>query len=179
MRAAGMGASRVYRAGGDIEASTFVFPTALKVRSLGDNPMRPWGIVRLSKEACSRCDLSFQVYSQKCVAAALPDLFCAIQSEIAKTIAEQLQAKLSPREKNAIERPPTSDISAFDLYARAKALLDAVADYTQAVDLLNRAVPVLALLGKTGKEVAPNPNSFLTVARGSHANPRCISRVLE
>jgi serine/threonine protein kinase/tetratricopeptide (TPR) repeat protein len=69
----------------------------------------------------------------------LADVF-AIQSEIAKTIAEQLQANLSPREKNAIERPPTTDISAFDLYARAKALLDADADYVQAVDLLNRAV---------------------------------------
>ena len=69
----------------------------------------------------------------------LADVF-AIQSEIAKTIAEQLQANLSPREKNAIERPPTTDISAFDLYARAKVLLDADADYLQAVDLLNRAV---------------------------------------
>ena len=35
----------------------------------------------------------------------LADVF-AIQSEIAKTIADQLQAKLSPREKNAIERSP-------------------------------------------------------------------------
>src|SRR2546426_6001804 len=52
----------------------------------------------------------------------LADVF-AIQSEIAKAIAEQLQAKLSPREENAIERPPTGDISAFDLYARAKVLL--------------------------------------------------------
>src|SRR5256886_2764826 len=49
----------------------------------------------------------------------LADVF-AIQSEISKTIAEQLQAKLSPSEKNAIERRPTTDISAFDLYARAK-----------------------------------------------------------
>jgi serine/threonine protein kinase/Tfp pilus assembly protein PilF len=69
----------------------------------------------------------------------LADVF-AIQSEIAKTIADQLQANLSPREKNAIERPPTTDISAFDLYARAKALLAADMDYPQAVDLLNRAV---------------------------------------
>src|SRR6188472_2996905 len=52
----------------------------------------------------------------------LADVF-AIQSEIAKTIADQLQAKLSPREKNAIELPPTSDISAFDLYVRAKNIL--------------------------------------------------------
>src|SRR5213082_3736139 len=49
----------------------------------------------------------------------LADVF-VIQSEIAKTIADQLQAKLSPNEKKAIERPPTSDISAFDLYAHAK-----------------------------------------------------------
>jgi serine/threonine-protein kinase len=73
----------------------------------------------------------------------LADVF-AIQSEIAKTIADQLQAKLSPSEKNAIERPPTTDISAFDLYARAKVILHAQssgkADYLQAVDLLNRAV---------------------------------------
>src|SRR5438874_10058046 len=49
----------------------------------------------------------------------LADVF-AIHGEISKTIADQLQAKLSPSEKNAIDRPPTTDISAFDLYARAK-----------------------------------------------------------
>jgi adenylate cyclase len=41
----------------------------------------------------------------------LLDLF-TIESEIAKAIAEQLQAKLLPREQNAIERPPTGDITA-------------------------------------------------------------------
>jgi serine/threonine protein kinase/Tfp pilus assembly protein PilF len=73
----------------------------------------------------------------------LADVF-AIQSEIAKTIAEQLQANLSPSEKGAIERPPTSNMSAFDLYARANVLLDlpssGTADYLQAVDLLKQAV---------------------------------------
>src|SRR5205807_5920076 len=69
----------------------------------------------------------------------------AIQSEIAKTIAEQLQAKLSPREEDAIQRSPTSDISAFDLYARAKNILLRTAsigkaDTLQAIDLLNQAV---------------------------------------
>ena len=49
----------------------------------------------------------------------LADVF-AIQSEIAKAIAEQLQAKLSPNEKKAIEQPPTTDLAAFDLYSRAK-----------------------------------------------------------
>ena len=43
-----------------------------------------------------------------------------IQSEIAKAVADQLQAKLSPAEKNAIEQRPTSDLTAFDQYSRAK-----------------------------------------------------------
>src|SRR5438270_8564210 len=50
------------------------------------------------------------------------DVF-AIQSEIAKAIADQLQAKLSPSEKKAIEQPPTTDVTAFDLYSRARTLL--------------------------------------------------------
>jgi serine/threonine protein kinase len=76
----------------------------------------------------------------------LADVF-AIQSEIAKAIADQLQAKLSPSEKSAIERPPTSDITAFDLYIRAKNLVlttsfsvSARPNLLQAADLLNQAV---------------------------------------
>jgi TolB-like protein len=76
----------------------------------------------------------------------LADVF-AIQSEIAKTIADQLQAKLSPAEKDAIERPPTSDITAFDLYTRAKNLCltafgssTTKANLLQAAELLNQAV---------------------------------------
>jgi TolB-like protein/Flp pilus assembly protein TadD len=75
----------------------------------------------------------------------LADVF-AIQSEIAKAIAEQLQAKLSPREESAIGRPPTSDIAAFDLYTRAKNLLltrfssAAKVKLLQAADLLTEAV---------------------------------------
>ena len=52
----------------------------------------------------------------------LKDMF-AIQSEIAQKVAEQLHAKISPAEKLAIERPPTADITAFDLYSRAKNLV--------------------------------------------------------
>jgi serine/threonine-protein kinase len=75
----------------------------------------------------------------------LADVF-AIQSEIAKAIAEQLQVKLSPREKIAIERPPTADVTAFDLYTRAKNLLliglssTMKANLLQAADLLNQAI---------------------------------------
>jgi serine/threonine protein kinase/Tfp pilus assembly protein PilF len=52
----------------------------------------------------------------------LADVF-AIQSEIAKAIADQLQAKLSPNEKKAIEEPPTKDLAAYDLYVHAKLLM--------------------------------------------------------
>ena len=76
----------------------------------------------------------------------IADVF-AIQSEIAKAIADQLQAKLSPTEKTAIERPPTSDVTAFDLYNRAKNILLTTSFnanvqplYFQAVELLNQAI---------------------------------------
>jgi TolB-like protein/class 3 adenylate cyclase/Flp pilus assembly protein TadD len=73
----------------------------------------------------------------------LSDIF-AIQSEIARTIADQLQAKLSSNEKSAIERPPATDVAAFDLYTRAKNILAAPdwseGDLLQAVELLNQAV---------------------------------------
>jgi len=76
----------------------------------------------------------------------LADVF-AIQSEIAKAIADQLQAKLSPSEKSAIEQPPTTDVTAFDLYSRARNLIlttsfSATSRPTllQAVDLLNQAI---------------------------------------
>ena len=76
----------------------------------------------------------------------LADVF-AIQSEIAKAIADQLQAKLSPNEKKAIEQPPTTDLAAFDLYSRAKSLLltagfsaTADPDRRKAIELLDEAV---------------------------------------
>src|SRR5262249_3444450 len=62
-------------------------------------------------------------------------------------IAEQLQAKLSPNEKKAIEQPPTTDVTAFDLYTHARNLFlvafgssTGKADLLEAADLLNQAV---------------------------------------
>jgi TolB-like protein/Tfp pilus assembly protein PilF len=76
----------------------------------------------------------------------LADVF-AIQSEIAKTIADQLQAKISPSERAAIEKVPTADLAAFDLYERAKALwadtsapIHAREKLPQAARLLDEAV---------------------------------------
>src|SRR5438477_5901500 len=76
----------------------------------------------------------------------LADVF-AIQSEIAKAIADQLQAKLSPAEKNAIEQRPTTDVAAFELYSRAKDLIlntgfSAIRaqNVRSGIDLLNQAL---------------------------------------
>jgi hypothetical protein len=44
----------------------------------------------------------------------------AIQSEIAQTIANQLRAKLSPREEAVMHEKPTSDMAAYDLYLQAR-----------------------------------------------------------
>ncbi len=55
------------------------------------------------------------------------DLF-AIQSEIAQAIVNQLQAKISPEQKAQIEERPTSDIVAFELYLRAKEIIERYLD---------------------------------------------------
>jgi TolB-like protein/Flp pilus assembly protein TadD len=49
----------------------------------------------------------------------LADVF-AIQTEIARNIAGELQAALSPREKAALEARPTTDTVAYDLYLQAR-----------------------------------------------------------
>ncbi|MDQ6624220.1 MAG: hypothetical protein M3Y86_12160 [Verrucomicrobiota bacterium] len=76
----------------------------------------------------------------------IADVF-AIQSEIASAIATQLQAKLSPAEQAAIAQTPTTNLAAYDLYMRAKVLLNATTfsssskeKYLEAVQLLDSAV---------------------------------------
>src|SRR6266446_1781923 len=78
----------------------------------------------------------------------LADVFL-IQTEIAQKIADQLQAKISPREKAALEQRPTKDLIAYDFYVRAKSVIDRAAyehgkeqgkDYFQAIELLNQAI---------------------------------------
>src|SRR5437764_2526558 len=78
----------------------------------------------------------------------LADVF-AIQTEIAQKVANELHAKISAREKVAMEERPTRDLVAYDLYLRAAALIDQLAyapeqqrwkDYFQAVELLNQAI---------------------------------------
>jgi TolB-like protein/predicted Ser/Thr protein kinase len=76
----------------------------------------------------------------------LKDVF-ALQSEIAQKVADQLGAKVSSVAKAAIEEPPTTDLVAYDLYLRAKDLINGISfstrgkeDLFQAVQLLDQAV---------------------------------------
>ena len=72
----------------------------------------------------------------------LADVF-AIQSEIAKRIADQLQAKLSPTEKAAIDKPPTTDLTVYDLYLRAQVLFADTTDPVHAREKLPQAAQLL------------------------------------
>src|SRR5262245_26031972 len=76
----------------------------------------------------------------------LVDVF-AIQSEIANAIADQLQAKLSPAEKNTIGQRPTADVVAFEQYSKAKTLMLIEGEgelqdraYREAIGLLKSAI---------------------------------------
>jgi TolB-like protein/Tfp pilus assembly protein PilF len=68
----------------------------------------------------------------------LADVF-AMQSEIARKIAGQLQARISPSERAAIEEAPTTDLFAYDLYLRAQALFADTSDPVHAREKLPEA----------------------------------------
>jgi serine/threonine protein kinase/Tfp pilus assembly protein PilF len=79
----------------------------------------------------------------------------AIEAELAQSLANRLRAKVSAREKLAMQERPTKDLVAYDLYIRAKTLI-ATASFGrpqaeilfEAVRLLNQAIerdPAFAL----------------------------------
>jgi TolB-like protein len=84
----------------------------------------------------------------------LDDVF-AIQSDIAKAIADQLQAKLSPAEKAAIEQPPTADLIAYDRYLRGKKLLSQTSFDTRTIDNVRQAIRLFE------QAVAHDPGFYL------------------
>jgi TolB-like protein/class 3 adenylate cyclase/Flp pilus assembly protein TadD len=83
----------------------------------------------------------------------LADVF-AIQSEIAETIARQLQTRLAPTEKAAIESPPTRDLAAYDLFVRAQSL---AADMTNPIVVSEKLPKAIDLL----KEAVARDGSFI------------------
>ena len=72
----------------------------------------------------------------------LTDLF-ALQSEIAQKIADKFDTKVSSTEKAAIQKAPTKDLVAYDLYLRGKELVDGISFSTRAKEDLLDAVRLL------------------------------------
>ncbi|MDP9099789.1 MAG: winged helix-turn-helix domain-containing protein, partial [Verrucomicrobiota bacterium] len=93
----------------------------------------------------------------------LADVF-AIQSEIARQIATQLQAKLSPNEKAAIEERPTRDLVAYDLYLRAKVFYASGLSSSKGQDSLEEAVRLL------DQAVTRDPGFFLAYCQLARAH---------
>ena len=73
----------------------------------------------------------------------LDDVF-EVQSDIATKISTQLQANLSPSEKNELESIPTKNIKAYDDYLLAKYIVNqpnaSYDDFQRGISLLDRAV---------------------------------------
>jgi serine/threonine-protein kinase len=73
----------------------------------------------------------------------LADIF-AVQSEVALNIVSQLKVKLSSTEREAIKQKPTDDLVAYDLFARAKALIDSTVYSSRVKDSLFEAARLLS-----------------------------------
>jgi TolB-like protein/Tfp pilus assembly protein PilF len=84
----------------------------------------------------------------------LDDVF-AIQSDIAKAVADQLKAKLSQAEKSAIEQPPTADLVAYDRYLRGKKVISQTSYDARQMEHLRQGIRLL------DQAVAHDPNFFL------------------
>ncbi len=87
--------------------------------------------------ALTNAHLWAEIYDRK-----LSDIF-AVQSDIAKTVADTLQAKLTGAEKQMMAAQPTTDTAAYELYHKGRSLWEkrsgdnipkAIAFYEQAIE---------------------------------------------
>jgi TolB-like protein/Tfp pilus assembly protein PilF len=91
------------------------------------------------------------------------DLF-AIQSELAESIVAQLQTKLSPQQKAEIEQRPTQDLVAFELYLRAKQIVDS---YLIADDVRTAVLSALQSLDQAIKRDPDFVSAYCYIARAN------------
>jgi TolB-like protein/Tfp pilus assembly protein PilF len=91
------------------------------------------------------------------------DLF-AIQTELAESIVAQLQTKLSPQQKAEIEQRPTQDLVAFELYLRAKQIVDS---YLIADDVRAALLSALQWLDQAIKRDPDFVSAYCYIARAN------------
>jgi TolB-like protein/predicted Ser/Thr protein kinase len=99
----------------------------------------------------------------------LSDVFI-LQTQIAQKVAGQLGAGVSSVEKAAIEEPPTTDLVAYDVYLRAKDLINGVSFSTRAKEDLFNAVQLL------DQAVARDPSFFDAYCQLAGAHDRIYFR---
>jgi TolB-like protein len=77
-----------------------------------------------------------EIYDRK-----LTDIF-AVESDIAKTIADTLQAKLSGSEKTAMSKKPTANPEAYELYLKGKFFWNkrTASDLRKSIEYFNQAI---------------------------------------
>ena len=86
--------------------------------------------------AMTNAHLWAEIYDRK-----LTDIF-AVESDIAKTIADQLQAKLTGSEKDAMSKKPTENPEAYELYLKGRFFWTkrTSADLPKSVEFYNQAI---------------------------------------
>ena len=91
----------------------------------------------------------------------LKDVF-AVESEVAQEIADTLQAKLSPRQSNALATAPTRDTEAYDLFLKGE-YEEHQAESALNAELFDRAQTFYS------QALARDPNFALAYARLAHS----------
>src|SRR5438094_7805782 len=100
----------------------------------------------------------------------LTDIF-AVESDIAKTIAETLQAKITRSVKNSIAKAPTANPEAYELYLKGRFFWNkrSGVDLRRAIEFFNQAIakdPSYALA------YAGLPDSYLLLSSYGNISPR-------
>jgi serine/threonine protein kinase len=95
----------------------------------------------------------------------LTDIF-SIQSEVAQAIASKLTATLSPEEKRYIEKKPTENLEAYDLYLRAKELIVSV---RVSMNVKNVEKPLVDAIGLLEQAVRLDPKFTLAYCASAQA----------
>jgi TolB-like protein len=96
----------------------------------------------------------------------LTDIF-GIQSEIAQMIASKLSASFSPEEKKRIERKPTNNLEAYDLYLQAKQLIESTENLTP---LGGYEAPVIEAISLLEQAIQLDPSFSLAYCAAAKAN---------